>query len=204
MRKPRARKLAIRIAACVLIGAAATVGVAWGLFLTPPEVSDGEPAHASEWPIRVPASWPSQPQQSEQSTEVVRCFGRWIFYGDGWRPDPQCECILNVYRSGWPALALQSFSGRAALYPGLDERAEGLPTPRWLARLSPAAGILLPSRPLWPGFALDTAFYAAIALTLWSAPPAIRRRLRHSRGHCPACGYDLKGAPSATCPECGS
>ena len=32
-----------------------------------------------------------------------------------------------------------------------------------------------------------------------------RRRSRRARGHCPACGYDLRGSPGADhCPECGS
>lgn len=28
-------------------------------------------------------------------------------------------------------------------------------------------------------------------------------RLRHRAGHCPQCGYDLRGLDSARCPECG-
>ena len=31
-----------------------------------------------------------------------------------------------------------------------------------------------------------------------------RRDLRHRRGFCPACGYDLTGNVSGACPECGS
>lgn len=47
-------------------------------------------------------------------------------------------------------------------------------------------------------------------LALCLAPPifharAWRRRSRLARaGHCPACAYDLRGAPGPACPECGS
>ncbi len=29
-------------------------------------------------------------------------------------------------------------------------------------------------------------------------------KLRPVSGHCPACGYDLRGNPGAACPECGA
>ena len=63
----------------------------------------------------------------------------------------------------------------------------------------------LPVRPLWPGFAINTIFYAAILWLLFAAPGLIRRRLRHFRGRCVHCGYDLRGQPadSNKCPECG-
>lgn len=33
--------------------------------------------------------------------------------------------------------------------------------------------------------------------------PLARRRARRRRGLCVACGYDLRGSSSGTCPECG-
>ncbi len=62
----------------------------------------------------------------------------------------------------------------------------------------------LPIRPRWPGFAVNTIFYAAI-LWLLSLGPwfALRRLDRRRRGLCPACGYDLGHAQHDTCPECG-
>ncbi len=62
---------------------------------------------------------------------------------------------------------------------------------------------VLPLRPIWPGFAINTVFYAAILWMLFAAPFALRRRLRIKRGLCPACGYDLRGSGASVCPECG-
>ncbi len=55
----------------------------------------------------------------------------------------------------------------------------------------------LPLRPIWPAFAVNTLFYAAL---LWS-PFALRRIIRVKRGLCPACGYPM--GESAVCSECG-
>jgi hypothetical protein len=63
---------------------------------------------------------------------------------------------------------------------------------------------VLPLLPLWPGFALDTAFYGTLTFLLWSAPGVLRRRSRLRRGACPACGYDLRGNAGGRCPECGA
>ena len=61
----------------------------------------------------------------------------------------------------------------------------------------------LPLIPIWPGFAINTIFYAAIVWLLFAFPFALRRRRRIKRGLCPACAYDLRGSPATTCPECG-
>ncbi len=68
---------------------------------------------------------------------------------------------------------------------------------------------LFPLRPIWPGFAINTVFYAFILWLLFAlggTPFALRRRRRIKRGLCPKCGYDLRGTPahSTPCPECGA
>ena len=62
---------------------------------------------------------------------------------------------------------------------------------------------MIPLRPIWPGFAINTLFYAAI-LCLPFAPFQIRRYLRVKRNLCIKCGYDLRGTSGDVCPECGN
>ena len=61
----------------------------------------------------------------------------------------------------------------------------------------------LPLIPIWPGFLIDTLFYAAIWLGLFFGLTSAKRFIRTRRGRCPRCGYDLQGNLSAGCPECG-
>ncbi len=56
--------------------------------------------------------------------------------------------------------------------------------------------------PIWPGFAMNTVFYALI-LWLPFAPFTARRVIRRKHGHCIKCGYDLSHAEHEVCPECG-
>jgi hypothetical protein len=69
--------------------------------------------------------------------------------------------------------------------------------------------IVLPLRPIWSGFVINTALWA---LVLWPlvilAAMALgfvrgfRRWHRRRMGPCPQCAYDLKGKLEAGCPEC--
>ena len=59
----------------------------------------------------------------------------------------------------------------------------------------------IPLRPIWPGFVINTLFYAVILWLLIPGPFALRRFIRRRRGLCPGCGY-LVGE-SDVCTECG-
>jgi hypothetical protein len=54
---------------------------------------------------------------------------------------------------------------------------------------------------LWPGFAINTIFYAGILWVLFAIPGRVRRWRRIKRGLCPACAYPV--GDSAVCTECG-
>ena len=62
----------------------------------------------------------------------------------------------------------------------------------------------VPYYPIWPGFALNTLFYAVILWLPIRGPFVLRRHIRRKRGLCVACGYDLRHADHDACPECGT
>ncbi len=59
----------------------------------------------------------------------------------------------------------------------------------------------LPLRPIWPGFLVNTLFYAAVLWLLICGPFALRRFVRVKHGLCPACAYPI--GESGVCSECG-
>ncbi len=59
----------------------------------------------------------------------------------------------------------------------------------------------IPLRPIWPGFAINTIFYAAILWLLIPGSFTLRRFLRLRRGLCPKCAYPM--GESSVCTECG-
>ena len=63
---------------------------------------------------------------------------------------------------------------------------------------------IFPYGPLFLGFMANTLFYTAILWLLISGPFALRRVIRHKRGLCVKCAYDLRGVDHEACPECGT
>jgi len=69
------------------------------------------------------------------------------------------------------------------------------------ADVGPVDYRLLPLRPTWPGFAVNTLFYATLLWLLIPGPFVLRRFLRVRRGRCPNCAYPM--GESSVCTECG-
>jgi hypothetical protein len=74
--------------------------------------------------------------------------------------------------------------------------------------LTPVAGrAVLPIRPIWGGFLVNTFFYAVMLFLLsWALTVPqrfVREVSRLRRGGCVACGYDLGFDFVPGCPECG-
>ncbi len=101
---------------------------------------------------------------------------------------------------GWPLLALWCELRLTSGPPELSYSVAGaIETPwEWKSNLRPRA---LPLRPIWPGFAANTLFYATILWLLTCGPFALRRFLRLRRGLCPKCAYPM--GESGVCTECG-
>ncbi len=185
------RRLLI-LAAFLLAGAVVNVALAWGCYsrADPPQqatlILDREMAL---WKKYADRGWPPEPTQAtygrafgfETSSCSVTASGDLVGSGPmgfGESATPMNWYLIWEDRAGWPAYALLTGSGAAYLWG------------------------LVPARPLWPGFIVNTLFYAAILWMLMSLLIALRRHHRVRRGLCPACAYPT--GESAMCSECGN
>jgi hypothetical protein len=195
-----------------LLGAITTVAVAWALVLTRPPTQAGGFHFSHE----TDPLW--------YFSRAQRPGSDWIFCGvtvltdvGGWdhRPDlcPPWSLVAarpNVEQAGadqdvwweeargWPRLAL---AGRLRLGDGLQVKAAS-GTIVLARRAGEPVPVILPARPLWPGFLVDTAFYAVTLGVMLASGRLVRRRWRLKRGRCPICVYPIGASP--VCTECGS
>ena len=137
----------------------------------------------------------------------------------GWAPflSPSYEPPVHAFHHyvaqtfGWPCLSMwgavkisRQYQWRPGSKPTvstvfaleLDPDKADDPNDHWDLRL-------LPLHPHWPGFVVNTIFFAAILWLLTLGPFTARRFIRRKRGLCIKCGYDLRGAEHEVCPECG-
>ncbi len=127
------------------------------------------------------------------------------------------EWVSAEEARGWPALSL---SWHYWVEPTFDEYAGAYSATRSLRYGWPCGGTrvvqhgmgwgpvsleldarIIPYRPIWRGFAINTLFYATLLWLLIPGPFALRRFLRLKRGLCPKCAYPM--GESSVCTECG-
>lgn len=209
-----------RLIVCGVVGVVAAWGSAWGIQIA--EYLHGAPielvgTEGESWPFRVPAEWPpprswfSTEYSLSESTSVVGEI-RLIHDED---PISESEPNMREYWAhteslGWPCRALETrWTEIQDLHEGANWHA-----PRTVLstdarsdytlpiKLGPTDTLYLPLRPVWPGFAVNAAFYAGVCWSLLATPGFVRRWSRRRRGRCAACGYDLSGLEA--CPECGA
>lgn len=178
------------------VGAVIAVGSAWGSSKWWGLV---EPRFASSkvvWPHSAPASWPEAPDSG------MRDWTFWNDYENLYKLDSDTISYFAMFtwQVGWPWRCLHAWT--TSMWSGGQQLIEDHGT--WVFKIGSHHFGPLPVLPLWPGIALNTIFYAAIAWGLWRIPVLLRRARRRRRGWCIRCAYDRAGlAPGSPCPECG-
>ena len=179
-------------------GALVNVAVAWGV-LTYFNPGTGhmtildQPQAQMRWQLFAPRTWPSDAIKGDRFKYGAKILET-LEHAD---VQSQGSWTLYIRESGWP---MMSFRGALLSRNGAVET-------RGLFRVRAVDSV--PHIPIWPGFAINTLFYAAILWALFAAPfglRGLRKRRRIKRGSCPNCAYDLRGrAPTSdVCPECGA
>ena len=192
---PPMRRLLIIVALFVLAGAVVNVGVAWGVFYLgfPSYTTDlGETEAADLLTSHTDISF-----VNAKGFEA-RSIGEWTVVLTGYgKRDGMVMVTAAVFltESGWP---LKTMHGRTLFGPGETPFHRMKRTSHSMMQTS---GSDIPFLPIWPGFAVNTLFYAVVLWLLIPGPFALRRFIRVKRGLCPACAYPI--GESAVCSECG-
>ena len=121
-------------------------------------------------------------------------------------PGVYAEVYLLRHERGWPLRCLASESvPRPAGGWRMSGRLQGISLKPWTAKRRDFASDqrVLPLRPMWPGFVLNTLIFGCAMWMLMMMCVLIRSAIRRRRGRCGACGYDLRGSDDGLCPECG-
>ena len=202
------RRRLTKLVIFLLLGAVLNVAVAWGCTRWPHTFSFGDEFTRDEndalWRAHGPSRWTKFLTGGMQRRSWHR-FGRtsWAL-GSGFLGDPtpyawsgmsgtSSSEYFWVLQAGWPLRCLRSRGRWSAMdlwYPRSSIQTAGLRS--------------MPLWPIWPGFAVNTLFYAAILWLLPLGSCTARRMIRRKRGLCVACGYDLSHADHEACPECGA
>jgi hypothetical protein len=216
------RRLAIKLLVFLLLGAIVNVAVAWGCALFSPlrsvadRIADASASEGIWWKNTFANNSNAYPaavlRHSSVGLDSITMLGNGK--SKGFR-DSRFEKVWRV-AGGWPSRGLsgerfeQDVTLDAILAPTC---ALNSGTHAWAVsvdyskRFRPGAYRILPLRPLWPGFAINTIFYAAVLWVIFAIPGTVKRLRRRAKGCCIHCGYDLRGQSGSSgeqrCPECG-
>ncbi len=198
------------------------------LYHNPPNYQDGYTRHGpgfSDWFVEVYGASGFRNAFSSWTNGISTYKGgkAWRYQAEDVLPDwagfaypngtypPNTKIMRLVDARGWPTLTL--WSGREVIAftrPGATvgnsisiTRGYLLPGDRNKPFSHYSGARILPFAPIWPGFAINTVFYAVLLWMLWLSPFVVRRFVRRKHGLCIKCGYDLRGAEHDVCPECG-
>ncbi len=192
------RRLFKRVIVFLLLGAIVNVAVAWACAaFSDPDL--GNPQHLiddSELE-RTRRQFGSQQSDLFQTSFRTQYCGRGIvmqmIIADSPKQLPGFQSVASIF-SGLPCQCMRGSLFQDARQTCFQSAID--------IRVPPSKPFrVLPLRPAFPGFALNTIFYAATLWLLFAAPGVVRRRIRAKRGQCPACAYPI--GTSEVCTECG-
>jgi hypothetical protein len=221
----------LKLGVFLLLGVVVNVAVAWGIAIAPSAAFRGferewvnsHPqtfvwTNASELCISQSSGlttfyWADEgPQRVDEETYQRLIPIGSVFSGhDPVRDSVIPNVIIDISEQliGWPFLAMASRTisrHEPEVSFSLETTALKLPSEWSLGSGRNKTRSMLPVVPIWPGFAINTIFYAAMLWMLLFVPGKIRRFIR-IRGHrCPACGYQIVpgGGIGPVCSECGA
>ena len=210
----RVRGIAVRVVVFLVLGAVVNVAVAWGCVLWGHKLGSPDPegrigrdvSDGGNWPTVVYTDWPSHFSFAYESRYYAYSDVHYVCYLPD-RPDEGWSVDFN--NAGLPFRALRAIE---LMYTyGSTQIVNDPPHGIWQAGFKPPTSFVewsdamrlekLPIRPVWPGFAINTLFYAAILWLLFAFPFTLRRWRRIKRGLCPKCAYPV--GTSDVCTECG-
>jgi hypothetical protein len=218
------RRLLLKLGLLVLAGAIVNVALAWGfaVFVNPfsVEAESGTLYDRGNWRVSrwLRAGSLAVHVQKHHNTEDVPSWSQYADDGNplvpSWSDIIVCTHEFDTRQAwvedrfirghGWPAVSMWGEVGSSIM---VDMNEKHLPTRSAIELPAPwgyrgvAKPRIIPLKPIWPGFAINTIFYAAMLWLLFVTPGAARRWRRRRRGLCPNCAYPVGQSP--TCTECG-
>lgn len=227
-RVSRVRRIVQVGALFVLIGTAVNVFVAWYGSLRNPINWTSSSATPVIWPGPVPGDWPRN--GLEEGFQGTVLSGRRVFCAILNPPVipsvsagfplklQEHRWQFEVYESGWPwpclswQAQLEIEKIQTIITRTRTNTRETKVRHSWQTGFQPPSLLTdwvhpdrrLPTTLLWLGIIAGSLLYALFAYMSICGPALLRRAMRHHRGCCLQCGYNLVGSKAHVCSECGS